>query len=105
MELTGEIGKLVIDGNQVGGLRGWTVFVETKPPIRSWVTAAGFWMRKIIETDKVLASFYRKDESGELKLVCERMATIKLPESYPFDVVVPIVVELTFDEDFDWRKL
>jgi len=105
MELTGEIGKLVIDGVQVGGLRGWTVFVETKPPIRSWVTAAGFWMRRIIETDKVEASFYRKTESGELKLVYESMATIKLPKSYPFDVVVPEVVKLTFDVDFDWREM
>lgn len=102
--MTGEIGKWVIDGKQVGGFRNWTAFVQIVVPIKSWVIAAGFWMLEEINTDKVLASFYY-EENDKLNLLCEREATIHLPKSYPLDKLVVIPVEMTFEEEFDWREL
>ena len=101
--MTGEIGKWVIDGKQVGGFRNWTAFVQIKPPIKSWVWASGFWMLNKINTDRVIASFYYEDDDS-LKLVCEREAILHLPESYPLDELVIEPVEMTFEEDFDWRE-
>ena len=100
--LIGEIGKWVIDGKQVGGFRNWTVFVQIKPPIKSRVIASGFWMLNKINTDRVIASFYYED-NDKLNLVCEREAIVHLPEDYPLDKLVLIPVEMTFEEDFDWR--
>jgi len=100
--MIGEIGKLVLDGKQVGGFRNWTTFVQIVPPIKSWVIASAFWMEERVSADKVMASFYCED-SGKLKLVCEREATLHLPEEYPLDELVLIPVKMTFEEDFDWR--
>lgn len=99
--MVGEIGKWIIDGKQVGGFRAWTAFVQIKPPIKSRVIAAGFWMFEKSNTDKVTASFYWEDDG--LNLVCEREAIIHLPEDYPLDKLVIQPVEMTFEEDFDWR--
>lgn len=100
--MTGEIGKLIIGDKQVGGFRGWTAIVYKEPIFHSIVVASGFWMLETINTDKVMASFYCEDDD-ELELVCEREAIIKLPESYPLDKLVIKPVEMTFEEDFDWR--
>ena len=102
--MTGEIGKLVLDGKLIGGLRAWTARVRTQPPIRSRVIADGFWMLETINTDKVMASFYY-DNGGKLDLVCQKEAIIHLPADYPLDKLLLIPIELTFEEDFDWREL
>lgn len=101
-QMTGEIGKLVLDDKQVGGFRNWTVFIKTAPPIKSRVIASGFWMLEKINTDKVLASFYYED-ANSLILVCERETTIHLPEDYAMDELILTPVEMTFEKDFDWR--
>lgn len=101
--MAGEIGKWVIDGKQVGGFRGWTAIVELTPPVHSKVIASGFWMLEKINTDKVMASFYYQEEENSLMLICEREAIIHLPEDYPLDKLVIEPVEMTFEEDFDWR--
>lgn len=103
-QMAGEIGKWVVDGKQVGGFRGWTVFVQTVPPIRSRVIAAAFWVLEEINTDKVVASFYRED-GDSLKLICKREANIKLPKDYELDKLIIKPVEMTFEEDFDWREI
>ena len=100
--LTGEIGKLALDGKQVGGFRNWTAFVQIKPPIKSWVIASGFWMLSKTNTDKVMASFFCQD-GDTLKLICKREAVVHLPETYPLDKLVIKPTEITFEEDFDWR--
>lgn len=100
--MIGEIGKWMINGKQVGGFRNWTAIVELTPPIHSKVIASGFWMLNKINTDKVIASFYYEEGDG-LKLVCEREAIIHLPEDYPLDKLIIKPVEMTFEEDFDWR--
>ena len=102
--LTGEIGKWVVDGKQVGGFRAWTVFVNYKPPARSWVIAAGFWMLSKINTSKVIASFYYED-GDSLKLAYKRDANINLPKDYELDKLIIKPVKMTFEEDFDWREL
>lgn len=102
--MTGEIGKWEIDGKQVGGFRGWTVAIRTKPPIKSRVVAEVFWVLEEINTDKVIASFYREG-NGTLNLICEREVIIRLPENYPLDELILSPIEMTFEEDFDWREL
>ena len=100
--MIGEIGKWVIDGKQVGGFRNWTAFVQIVPPIKSWVIVSGFWMLEKINTDRVIVSFYYQEDDS-LSLVCEREAIIHLPEDYPLDKLVLTPVEMTFEEEFDWR--
>ena len=101
--MAGEIGKWVVDGKQVGGFRGWTAFVQPEPPARSRIIASGFWMLEKINTNKVIASFYFEGAVG-LKLIHERESIIHLPEDYPLDKLVLMPVEMTFEEEFDWRE-
>ena len=100
MRLCGEIGKLVVDGEQVGGFRGWTVFVETKPPVCSWVMVAGYWLFKRID-GKVRASFYSGED--QLELIYESDASIELPDEYPLDKMILDPVKISFERKFDWR--
>ena len=51
--MTGEVGTFEINGEQIGGVRGWVTYVELKPPIHSYVMAAGFWIVRPIETNRV----------------------------------------------------
>jgi len=101
MYMTGEIGKFVLHGEQVGGFRNWTALVQTVPPIRSRVIASGFWMFRKVNIDRMIAFFYSGEPSFEL--VLEKEATIKLPDDYPLDRLVISPIEMTFDDDFDWR--
>jgi len=104
MRLTGEIGKIVQDGKQVGGIRGWTVFVQTKPPIYSYVVAAGYWMTEKIASKVVTVEFYSQ-ENGAMNLVCDKEGTLELPEEYVLDKLILETLKITFKDNFDWRKI
>ena len=101
--MIGEIGKFVLDGKQVGGFRNWTVFVQTVPPIKSWVVASGFWLLEQLPTDRVIACFYAEGQK-ELFLIRSEEAIIKLPDKYDLDILIIEPIEMTFEKDFDWRK-
>ena len=103
MRLTGEIGKLELNGKEVGGFRGWTVFVHFEPPIHSWVMLTGYWLFKRIY-GPVKALFYSEDDHGNLRLVREYEVTIELPDEYPLDEMILDPVKLSFDKEFDWRE-
>lgn len=103
MRLCGEIGKLELDGVEVGGFRGWTVFVHTEPPIHSWVVMTGYWLFQRVY-GKVTASFFGEDDNGNMALVCQREATIELPDEYSLNEMILDPATLTFDEEFDWRE-
>jgi len=100
--MTGDIGKLTLDGKQVGGFRNWTVFIHLKPPIKSRVVASGWWMLEKVNTNKLVANFYAED-AGKLQLIREGEVIINLPPDYALDTLIVEPVEITFEEDFDWR--
>ena len=102
-QMTGEIGKLTLDGKQVGGFRNWTAFVQIKPPIKSWVIASGFWMLEKVNTNKLHADFYAED-NGELQLIKEGEVIVNLPLDYALDTLIVEPIEMTFEQDFDWRE-
>ena len=102
-EMTGEIGKWVVDGKQVGGFRNWTVFVHYKPPIKSWVIASGWWMLEKVNTNKLIASFYVED-AGKFQLIREGGVIVNLPPDYALDTLILEPMKMAFETDFDWRK-
>ena len=101
--MTGEIGKLTLDGKQVGGFRNWTTFVQIKPPIKSWVIASGWWMLEKTDTNKLIASFYAEG-AGKLQLIREGEVIIDLPPDYALDTLIVEPIKMTFETDFDWRE-
>lgn len=96
--MTGEIGKLSVNGDQVGGFKYWTAMVQKKPP-RSRVVASQFWMFRKVEGELTASFFYNLGD--DLKLVLEKAVTIKFPE-YELDTAInrPLVME--FEDGFNW---
>ena len=103
--LTGPVGKLTIDGEQVGGFRGWTTFVHIKPPIYSWVVAAGYWIDKVTKSKEATAEFYYEDDEGNLKVLYESKVHLDLPETYPVGRMILDQLKISFKDNFDWREL
>ena len=101
--LTGEIGKLTLDGRQVGGIRNWTAFVQIKPPTKSWVIASGYWILEKVNTNKLQAEFY-SEGAGVLNLIKEGEVIVNLPPDYALDTLIVEPLTMTFKTDFDWRE-
>ena len=101
--MTGEIGKLILDDRQVGGIRNWTVFIQIKPPTKSRVIASGWWMFERVNTNKLTTEFYVEDV-GVLRLIREKESIVNLPFEYALDILITEPLELTFEEAFDWRE-
>lgn len=102
-KMTGEIGKLILDGKQVGGIRNWTAFVQIVPPIKSWVVASGWWMLEKVDTNKLKVKFYAEG-AGKLQLIREEEAIVNFPPDYALDTLITEPIEIKFGYDFDWRK-
>ena len=101
--MTGEIGKLSLNGEQVGGFRNWTAITKITTPVKSHVIASGFWMLKKATTNKLDAEFYAED-AGVLQLVSRGEVFVNLPPDYAIDTLILKSIKITFEEDFDWRK-
>lgn len=98
--MTGEIGKLSLNGEQVGGFKYWTAIIKLNP-LHSRVIASKFWMLKKVDTNKLKAEFYT-EINGKLKLIREGEVTVNLPE-YELDKMITQPIELDIG-DFDWRN-
>lgn len=101
--MTGEIGKLILDGKQVGGFRNWTAIVELTSPVHSKVIASGYWMLEKVNTDRLIAKFYAEG-AGKLQLIREEEVSINLPPDYALDTLIPEPMKMEFEHDFDWRE-
>ena len=101
--MTGEIGKFILDGKQVGGIRNWTVFIQIKPSIKSRVEASGWWMLEKVNTNKLHAEFYAEG-AGVLDLIKEGEVIVDLPPDYALDTLIIKPLKINFETDFDWRE-
>ena len=98
--MTGEIGKLSLNGEQIGGFKYWTAMVQKKPPYTR-VVASKFWIFKKPETNNITAGFFY-DTGDDLKQVLEKEVTIKLPEKYELGTMMVSPLEMVFEDSFNW---
>lgn len=98
--MTGEIGKLSLKGEQIGGFKYWTAIVQKKPPYTR-VIASKFWMFNKPDTDKLTASFYY-DTGDDLKQVLEKEVTVKLPEQFELGKMIISPLTMVFEDGFNW---
>src|SRR3990167_7442248 len=97
--MTGEIGKLSINGNQVGGFKYWTA-IQNRNSLQTIVRASRFWLFEKVDTNTFQADFYSHNPDGNLHLVYSVPVTVDLPE-YESDKMMSKI--LTFDLGmFDW---
>lgn len=95
--MTGEIGKLSQNGEQIGGFKYWTV-LKYKNPSKTKVVAQKFWFFKNV-TGEVQAEFYSQ-LSNKLKLIYTRPVTFIAPE-YKLNQMTTELLLIDLG-DFDW---
>jgi len=96
--MTGEVGKLSLNGEQVGGFKYWTVVMRGKPP-QTTVIASQFWMFEKVDSDRLVAEFYSLIE-GKYELIHTKEATIILPH-HEMDKMTTVRLEMDLG-GFDW---
>lgn len=99
--MTGEIGKLSTDGEQVGGFKYWTA-IQNRDSLQTIVRASRFWLLKAVKTDKFQAEFYSHNPDDKLKLVYSTDVTVQLP-SYEIDKMQSKAIEMDLGV-FDWLQ-
>ncbi len=97
--MTGEIGKLSLDGEQVGGFKYWTT-IQNRNSLQTKVIASKFWLLKEVKTNKLQADFYSRTFGGELELIYSASVTINFPE-YEIDKMMHKSIEMDLGI-FDW---
>ena len=97
--MTGEIGKLSLNGEQVGGFKYWTA-IQNRNSLQTRVVASKFWLLKEIDTGELKADFYSHNPDGELRHIYSADITTTFPE-YEVDKMMskPISLELG---TFNW---
>jgi hypothetical protein len=96
--MTGEIGSLKQNGEQVGGFKHWVAFY--KPPLTT-IKVLQYWFFKKVE-GTLQGEFYTEIPDG-LKLVCEQDCLIKMPDC-ELDTMINKPLEIIFIKNFDWRE-
>ncbi len=97
--MTGEIGKLSLNGKQVGGFKYWTA-IQNRNSLETKVIASRFWLLKKVNGDKLQAEFYSHIPEGELQLVYSADAKINFPE-YELNKMESKTIEIDLGK-FDW---
>ena len=94
---SGIIGKLEIDGKQVGGFRDWLIDVLVyKDKSKTTAIADSYWMfRKVKE---VVATFYFSLD-GELVVANQSLVTLQLPNEYALNKRIQAPLEMVFNGD------
>ncbi len=96
--LSGEIGKLSLNGEQVGGFKYWTAVINKKNP-STHVIASQYWMFKKVDTDKLEAEFYTETRDKP-KLIYKREVTVKIPDC-ELDKMITSPIEMDLGS-FSW---
>lgn len=99
--MTGEIGKLSLNGEQVGGFKYWTA-IENRDTLQTRVIASKFWFLKEVDTHQLQAEFYSHAPDGNLKLVYSTDVTADFPE-YELDTMMSQKIEMNLGT-FDWLQ-
>ena len=84
---SGTIGKLEIDGKQVGGFRDWRIDVLVYGGDKSKTTALAesYWMFEKVKT--ATATFYFSLE-GDLVIANQHLVNLELPENYALNKLI-----------------
>lgn len=99
--MTGEMGKLSIDGQQVGGFKYWTA-IQNRDTLQCHVVASKFWVLKKVATNNMKAEFYAFDFNDNLELIYQADATVDFPE-YVLDRMISRKLDIDLGE-FDWLQ-
>mgnify|MGYP001584765003 CR=1 FL=1 len=99
--MTGEIGKLSLNDEQVGGFKYWTA-IQNRNSLQTIVRASKFWMLKKADTTRFQADFYSHNPNGNLNLVYSTAVTIELPD-YEIDKMQAKAIEMNLGV-FDWLQ-
>jgi len=97
--MTGEIGKLSQNGEQIGGFKYWTVLKQKNPP-QTKVVAQKFWFFKDVKGE-VQADFYSQ-LSNKLKLIYSKPVTLQIPEHQLNQMTTELL--LMDLGNFDWSQ-
>jgi hypothetical protein len=76
--MTGEIGKLELNGEQVGGFKYWTA-IQNRDTNETKVIASKFWTLRKLDNGKYTAEFYSRVED-KLELIYKAPVEIEFPE-------------------------
>ncbi len=96
--MTGEIGKLSLNGEQVGGFKYWTA-IRNRTTGQTRVRASRFWLLREVEANTFNAEFYVNTNEG-LECVYSTEVTAALPQS-TVNKMVDKVIEMNLGT-FDW---
>lgn len=97
--MTGEIGQLSLNGEQVGGFKYWTA-IQNRRTLETRVIASKFWLFKEVNSNKLQADFYSHEPNDKLELVYSAGVTIDFPE-YILDKTISHSIEMNLGM-FDW---
>lgn len=97
--LTGEIGKLSINGKQVGGFRNWRVVID-RDTRKTDIYTTSYWMLEKPDTN-MTASFYA-ELNKRLKIVKEGEVILNLPDNYPLGTNIKTPLKMSFKEGTSW---
>ncbi len=97
--MTGEIGKLSLNGEQVGGFKYWTA-IQNRRTLETRVIASRFWLLKEFNGNKLRADFYSHVPNDKLELVYSADVTIDFPE-YDINKMMLNSIEMKLGV-FDW---
>ncbi len=97
--MTGEIGKLSLDGEQVGGFKYWTA-IQNRKTLETRVIASKFWLFKEVNGDKLRADFYSHVPNDKLELVYSADVSIDFPE-HTLNKTISYPIEMNLGT-FDW---
>jgi len=92
----GAIGKLEIDGRQVGGFRDWQIDVlfYNRTRAEAIAIAGNYWMFEKVE-GKLLATFYFSI-NGELIMANQSLVNPELPKQYTLNKLIQAPLKMVF---------
>jgi len=99
--MTGEIGKLSLGGEQVGGFKYWTA-IQNRNSLQTKVMASQFWLLREVANNKFQADFYSHIPDGELRLIYSTEVMVDFPE-HEIDKMVSKTIEIELGT-FDWTQ-
>lgn len=92
---TGIIGKLEIDGRQVGGFKDWEIDVAIRRGNSSTtITAESYWLFERVKT--ATATFYF-NLNGELIIANQESVSLDLPEVYSLNKLIKAPLKMMFN--------
>lgn len=98
--MVGELGKLSLNNEQVGGFKYWTA-IQNKADMNTTIVASQFWMLKEVKIKKLQADFYMNFKDRP-KLIHSREVVAEIP-AHELDTMTTSPLKM-YIENFNWLK-